>query len=76
MEGVLAAFAQFDNDVRSDRTRAGMRAALEPGRWTFPAPLEYFNARKWSGKCLVHDPDRAELIKRAFEDDLSVFDQP
>ena len=24
MEGVLAAFAQFDNDVRSDRTRAGM----------------------------------------------------
>src|SRR5215472_6618096 len=36
MEGVLAAFAQFDNDVRSDRTRAGMRAALELGRWTFP----------------------------------------
>ncbi len=32
MEGVLAAFAQFDNDVRSDRTRAGMRAALELGR--------------------------------------------
>lgn len=28
MEGVLAAFAQFDNDCRSDRTRAGMKAAL------------------------------------------------
>lgn len=27
MEGVLAAFAQFDNDVRSDRTRAGMKEA-------------------------------------------------
>jgi DNA invertase Pin-like site-specific DNA recombinase len=27
MEGVLAAFAQFDNDVRSDGTRAGMLAA-------------------------------------------------
>ena len=39
MEGVLAAFAQFDNDVRSDRTKAGMRAALELGRWTFLAPL-------------------------------------
>jgi hypothetical protein len=25
MEGVLAASAQFDNDVRSDCTRAGMR---------------------------------------------------
>jgi DNA invertase Pin-like site-specific DNA recombinase len=32
MEGVLAAFAQFDNDVRSERTRAGMRMALEQGR--------------------------------------------
>jgi site-specific DNA recombinase len=68
MEGVLAAFAQFDNDVRSDRTRAGMRAALEFGRWTFPAPLGYLNAPKWSGASLVHDPDRAELVKRAFED--------
>lgn len=38
MEGVLAAFAQFDNDCRSDRTRAGMKAALELGRWTFLAP--------------------------------------
>jgi site-specific DNA recombinase len=68
MEGVLAAFAQFDNDVRSDRTRAGMRAALELGRWTFPAPLGYLNAPKWSGKSLVHDPDRAALVKQAFED--------
>jgi DNA invertase Pin-like site-specific DNA recombinase len=68
MEGVLAAFAQFDNDVRSDRTRAGMRAALELGRWTFPAPLGYLNAPKWSGKSLVHDPERAQLVKSAFED--------
>ena len=41
MEGVLADFAQFDSDVRSERTRAGMRAALQLGRWTFPAPLGY-----------------------------------
>src|SRR4051812_21098554 len=41
MEGVLAAFAQFDNDVRSERTRGGMKAALELGRWTFLAPLSY-----------------------------------
>ena len=57
MEGVLASFAQFDNDVRSDRTRAGMRAALELGRWTFPAPIGYLNAPKWSGKSLVPDPN-------------------
>jgi site-specific DNA recombinase len=68
MEGVLAAFAQFDNDVRSDRTRAGMRAALELGRWTFPAPLGYLNAPKWSGSSLVHDPERGPLVRHAFED--------
>src|SRR3982751_140073 len=68
MEGVLAAFAQFDNDVRSDRTRAGMRAALEQGRWTFVPPLGYLNAPKWSGKSLAPDPDRASLVTRAFED--------
>ena len=68
MEGVLAAVAQFDNDVRSERTRAGMRAALEPGRWTFPAPLGYLNAPKWSGKSLVLDPERASLVREMFED--------
>src|SRR3954454_23904713 len=68
MEGVLAAFAQFDNDVRSDRTRAGMRAALELGRWTFVPPLGYLNAPKWSGKSLAPDPDRAPLVTRAFHD--------
>ena len=68
MEGVLAAFAQFDNDVRSERTRAGMRAALELGRWTFPAPLGYLNAPKWSGKSLVPDPERAALVRQMFEE--------
>ena len=68
MEGVLAAFAQFDNDVRSDRTRAGMRAALELGRWTFLAPLGYMNAPRAMGKSLILDPERASLVRRAFQD--------
>jgi DNA invertase Pin-like site-specific DNA recombinase len=68
MEGVLAAFAQFDNDVRSERTLAGMKAALSLGRWTFQAPLGYLNAPKWSTSSLVHDPERAPLVKQAFGD--------
>ncbi len=67
MEGVLAAFAQFDNDVRSDRTRVGMQSALAAGRWTFRAPLGYLNAPRREGKSLVADPERAPLIQRAFE---------
>jgi site-specific DNA recombinase len=68
MEGVLAAFAQFDNDVWSDRTRAGMRAALELGRWTFLAPLGYMNAPRAMVKSLIPDPERAPLMRRAFQD--------
>src|ERR687885_260045 len=56
IEGVLVAFAQFDNDVRSERTRGGMKAALELGRWTFLAPLRYRNAPGSSGKSLIPDP--------------------
>src|SRR5712691_11465854 len=68
MEGVLASFAQFDNDIRSDRTRAGMKAALELGRWTFLAPLGYMNAPRAMGKSLIPDPERAPLVRRAFQD--------
>ena len=68
MEGVLAAFAQFDNDCRSDRTRAGMKAALELRRWVFLAPLGYLNAPRAMGKSLMADPERAPLVRRAFEE--------
>src|SRR5215204_3937405 len=68
MEGVLAAFAQFDNDVRSDRTRAGMKAALKLRRWTFFAPIGYLNAPRSVGKSLMPDPARAPLVRRAFEE--------
>jgi DNA invertase Pin-like site-specific DNA recombinase len=61
MEGVLAAFAQFDNDVRSDRTRAGMKAALELGRWVFLAPIGYLNTPRAMGKSLMPDLSRRRL---------------
>ena len=64
MEGVLAAFAQFDNDVRSDRTRAGMQAALERGRWAFLAPIGNLNAPRATRKSLIADPQRAPIVRR------------
>jgi DNA invertase Pin-like site-specific DNA recombinase len=68
MERVLAAFAQFDNDCRSDRTRAGMKAALELRQWTLLAPIGYLNAPGAMGKSLMADPERAPLVRRAFEE--------
>jgi site-specific DNA recombinase len=68
MEGILAAFAQFDNDVRAERTVAGMKAAQERGRWTFQAPLGYLNSKGITDACsMVPDPVRAPLVTKAFE---------
>jgi DNA invertase Pin-like site-specific DNA recombinase len=71
MEGVQAAFAQFDNDCRSDRTRAGMKAALELGGWVFLAPLGYLNAPRAMAKSLMRDPERAPIVCRVFESSKS-----
>lgn len=63
LESVLAAVNQLDNDMRSERTKAGMQAALAKGRWTHQAPIGYLNA----GKNLVPDPERAPFVRKAFE---------
>ncbi len=68
LESVLAAVAQLDNDMRSDRTVAGMKAQLEAGHWTYPAPLGYLSQTDANGKpVLVHDADRVPLVRQAFE---------
>src|SRR4030095_7634914 len=67
IESMIAAVAQFDNDQRSERTIAGMKAASQQGRWTFPAPIGYCNITT-NGVCrLEPDPIRAPVIKMAFE---------
>jgi DNA invertase Pin-like site-specific DNA recombinase len=66
-ENMLAAIAQFDNDQKAERTRAGMREALTRGQWTWRAPLGYANGRKREGEpSLKPDPERAGLVLEAF----------
>ncbi len=68
MEGMLATFAQLDNDIRSERTVSGMRAALEQGRWTFLPPLGFMKPPPVPGMpSMVEDPDRGPFITEAFE---------
>ena len=68
MEGILASFAQFDNDQKAERTKTGMTAALQRGRWTFKAPLGYRNSSNGTASAsLMPDPERAPLIRQAFE---------
>lgn len=65
MESILASFAQFDNDVRAERTVAGMQSAMHKGRWTFKPPLGYKSGTK-EGPSLVPDEIRAPWIKEGF----------
>jgi len=45
MENVIASFAQFDNDQRSERCRAGMKARALEGGWITHAPIGYVNVK-------------------------------
>ena len=45
LENVLASFAQFDNDVRAERSRGGMVARVMEGAWVSRPPIGYINVK-------------------------------
>ena len=63
LETVLASFAQHDNDVRSERTKNGMRARFLMGLVTNHVPLGYIN----QGGYAVKDPKTFHLYKKAWD---------
>lgn len=60
-----SAQAQLDNEIRAERTKDGMRFAIQSGKWVHRPPLGYLAADCPGG--LKPDPDRAGLIRLAFE---------
>jgi site-specific DNA recombinase len=67
METVSAAFAQYDNSLRAQRTREGMKSALRAGRWPFRPPVGYRKPNGVTSPSLELDPATAPLVLRAFE---------
>ena len=68
METIVAGFAQYDNDVRAERTRTGMQAALKAGKWPFGVPLGFRRRLDEHGSSTIEpDPERAAHVRRAFE---------
>ena len=63
METVFAGAAQYDNDVRAQRTCVGMQAALEKGQWTFQLPVGYVNTQTGVQPDSVSGP----ILREAFE---------
>lgn len=68
METVLAGFAQFDNDIRTERSKTGMEQRVKEGRWVFGRiPLGYLASKDEGNKTiLIQDPSTSEIIKKAF----------
>ena len=66
MQTILAGVAQFDNDVRAERSRAGMAEIAARGGWTHQPPFGMLSARKDGFPILLPDPDRAPHLVEMF----------
>lgn len=64
MEGVLSVFAEFDNNVRTERTKQGMLEKLKLGFWPWRESLGFY--RPAVGANIVPDPNTAPLINLGF----------
>lgn len=68
LSGMLAAVAQFDNDVRAERARAGMRARKRAGGWVAAVPIGYRRARLPDGtpSLEIASEAQASIIRQMF----------
>ena len=65
MENIIANVAQFDNDVRTERSIGGMRDAMREGRYVWVASLGYTNM-KVAGKSNIQPNDKAPVVVKFF----------
>jgi len=66
---VMAANAQFDNQIRGERTRDCMLTKLEKGYWQWKAPIGYKNTKTKAGeKIVTPDPERAQHTGWIFDE--------
>ena len=64
---MLAVIAQFDNDMRSERTVTGMKEGLTRGRWMWTAPVGYETGGDSDGPSLVQNKTMAPLVLLGFQ---------
>jgi len=61
IENQLAGFAQFDNEIRAERCKNGMLAAVKAGRYVWGAPRGYINT---GGRGISNiAPDKQEIVR-------------
>jgi DNA invertase Pin-like site-specific DNA recombinase len=66
MENIIANVAQFDNDVRTERSIGGMKEAMREGRYVWMAAYGYSNS-KINGKKNIIPNEKAAAVRKTFE---------
>jgi site-specific DNA recombinase len=64
---LLGCINQYHSDSLSERVTYRMDAAVKAGRPFSLAPLGYLNTRNNGAAHLIQDPERAPLVRKAFE---------
>jgi len=68
VRNIHGTFNQFFSDRNAERTKVGMEKSARIGRFPFKAPIGYINVRATRDSAnLMPDPDRAPLVRKAFE---------
>lgn len=70
-EGILAALAEFDNAVKSERVKAALWRRVEEGMWPWHPPLGYMSIRQKDEKVKAHVPDPG--LKQAIVELFNTF---
>jgi len=65
-ETTLAAMAQMDNEVRAERAKGGMIAAVDVGKFVWHAPIGYVNGSRSGPSLLPDSPLTCGLVRKAF----------
>lgn len=63
VETILAGFAQLDNDIRSERTKNGLRARFKAGLISGKPPIGYIT----QGGYAIKDPETWDKVKAAWD---------
>lgn len=66
IENLMANIAEFDNDIRAERCRQGMKDAVLEGRYVWKAPPGYQNIHI-DGKATIAPSEESMLVVKAFE---------
>ena len=67
MRNIIGSFAQFENDIKSERTISGMQQATKEGYWCSRAPLGFKFKKDDSGRAILENTEDSVYIKEVFE---------